>query len=64
MIQVKTTLKQSAGKDQQGNTTSGAHFSNFEVIYPPVFTGTIKLDASSNFYATRRPVGKMGFSIK
>lgn len=64
MIQVKTTLKQSAGKDQQGNATSGAHFSNFEVIYPPVFTGTIKLDASSNFYATRRPVGKMGFSIK
>lgn len=55
MIQVKTTLKQSG---------AGAAFSNFEVIYPPVFTGTIKLDASSNFYATRRPVGKMGFSIK
>ena len=64
MIQVKTTLKQSAATDQEGNATKGAHFSNFEVIYPPVFTGTIKLDAGSNFYATRRPVGKMGFSIK
>jgi hypothetical protein len=64
MIQVKTTLKQAAVKDQQGNDTSGAYFSNFEVIYPPVFAGTIKLDAGSNFYATRRPVGKMGFSIK
>jgi hypothetical protein len=64
MIQVKTTLKQSAATDQAGNATKGAHFSNFEVIYPPVFTGTIKLDAGSNFYATRRPVGKMGFSIK
>lgn len=64
MIQVKTSLKQSSVKDQQGNATSGAYFSNFEVIYPPVFTGTIKLDAGSNFYATRRPVGKMGFSIK
>lgn len=64
MIQVKTSLKQSNVEDQQGNTTNGAYFSNFEVIYPPVFTGTIKLDAGSNFYATRRPVGKMGFSIK
>jgi len=55
MVQVKTTLKRAG---------DGAYFSNFEVIYPPVFTGTIKLDASSNFYATRRPVGKMGFAIK
>jgi hypothetical protein len=64
MIQVKTTLKQAATKDEEGNQSSGAYFSNFEVIYPPVFSGTIKLDASSNFFATRRPVGKMGFSIK
>lgn len=55
MIQVKTALKK--GGD-------GAYFSNFEVIYPPVFTGTIRLDAGSNFYATRRPVGKMGFAIR
>ncbi len=64
MLQIKTTLTQKSVKDTQGNQTSGAYFSNFEVIYPPVFTGTIRLDASSNFYATRRPVGKMGFAIK
>lgn len=64
MIQVKTTLKRANVKDSEGNASSGAYFSNFEVIYPPVFTGTIRLDASSNFYATRRPVGKMGFAIK
>lgn len=64
MLQVKTTLAQKPTKDAEGNPSSGAYFSNFEVIYPPVFTGTIKLDASSNFYATRRPVGKMGFSIR
>ena len=55
MIQVKTTL--TSNKD-------GAYFSKFEVIYPPVFVGKISLDASSNFYATRRPVGKISFSIK
>jgi hypothetical protein len=64
MIQVKTSLKQAQTKDENGKVSSGAYFSNFQVIYPPVFTGTIKLDASSNFYATRRPVGKIGFSIK
>ena len=64
MIQVKTTLKKAAVKNAEGKDTNGAYFSNFEVIYPPVFTGTIRLDASSNFYATRVPVGKMGFAIK
>lgn len=64
MIQVKTTLTQKPTKDELGKPSSGAYFSRFEVIYPPVFTGTIRLDSSSNFYATRRPVGKMGFSIK
>jgi len=64
MLQVKTSLAQKPTKDAEGNPSSGAYFSNFEVIYPPVFTGTIKLDASSNFYATRRPVGKMGFAIR
>jgi hypothetical protein len=61
MLQIKTSLKTTPSQGDQG---AGAHFSNFEVIYPPVFTGTIKLDPSSNFFATRRPVGKMGFSIK
>ena len=64
MLQVKTSLTQKSTKDAEGNATSGAYFSNFEVIYPPVFSGTIKLDASGNFYATRRPVGKMGFAIR
>lgn len=64
MLQIKTSLTQKSSKDAEGNDVSGAYFSNFEVIYPPVFTGTIKLDSSSNFYATRRPVGKMGFEIK
>jgi hypothetical protein len=64
MLQVKTSLQQKPTKDAEGNTSNGAYFSNFEVIYPPVFTGTIRLDASSNFYATRRPVGKMGFAIR
>jgi hypothetical protein len=60
MLQIKTTLTQKAAADG----SKGAYFSKFEVIYPPVFTGTIRLDASSNFYATRRPVGKMGFAIR
>ncbi len=64
MLQIKTTLTQKSTKSAEGNETKGAYFSNFEVIYPPVFTGTIKLDSSSNFYATRRPVGKMGFAIR
>lgn len=64
MLQVKTSLQQKPTKDAEGKPSNGAYFSNFEVIYPPVFTGTIRLDASSNFYATRRPVGKMGFAIR
>jgi hypothetical protein len=64
MLQIKTSVKQAAVKDATGKMSNGAYFSNFQVIYPPVFTGTIKLDAGSNFYATRKPVGKMGFVIK
>lgn len=61
MLQIKTSLK--VTKDTE-TTAGGAYFSNFEVIYPPVFTGKILMDPSSNFYSTRRPVGKIGFSIK
>jgi len=61
MLQIKTSLK--VTKDTE-TTPGGAYFSNFEVIYPPVFTGKILMDPSSNFYATRRPVGKIGFAIK
>jgi hypothetical protein len=61
MIQVKTKL--TVTKDTE-TVQGGAFFSNFEVIYPPVFTGKILMDPSSNYYATRRPVGKIGFAIK
>jgi hypothetical protein len=61
MLQIKTSLK--VTKDTE-TTPGGAYFSGFEVIYPPVFTGKILMDPSSNFYATRRPVGKIGFVIK
>jgi hypothetical protein len=42
---------------------NGAYFSQFEVIYPPVFTGKMTMDSSTNFYATREPVGKLGFGF-
>ena len=61
MLQIKTSLKVTKDND---TVPGGAYFSNFEVIYPPVFTGKILMDPSSNFYATRRPVGKIGFAIK
>ena len=54
MIQVKTTL--TAKGDQ-------AAFTKFDVIYPPVFDGTITLDPSSYFTATKAPVG-FTFKIK
>lgn len=54
MIQVKTTL--SATGDQ-------ASFTKFDVIYPPVFDGTITLDPSSYFIATKSPQG-FTFKIK
>jgi len=54
MIQVKTTLK--ANGDQ-------ASFTNFDVIYPPVFDGDILLEAGSYFYATKPPAG-FNFKIK
>lgn len=54
MIQVKTTL--TAKGDQ-------ASFTKFDVIYPPVFDGTITLDPSSYFTATKSPQG-FTFKIK
>jgi hypothetical protein len=54
MIQVMTTL---SAKDGQGA------FTNFNVIYPPTFTGGIKLEAGSYFYATKPPAG-FTFKIK
>jgi hypothetical protein len=54
MIQVKAKMQTS------GN---GASFTNFEVIYPPVFDGIIKVVASNNYMATRKPIGKISFKI-
>jgi len=54
MIQVKTSTLKSG---------DGAAFSNFNVIYPPVFNGTIKVIAGNNYMATRRPIGKISFKI-
>ena len=54
MIQVMTTL--TAKGDQ-------AAFTKFNVIYPPVFDGDIKLDPSSYFTAQKPPNG-FTFKIK
>jgi len=54
MIQVKAKMQKS------GN---GAFFSNFTVIYPPVFSGGIKVVAGNNYMASRRPIGKISFKI-
>jgi len=54
MIQVTSAL------DVKGDQAS---FSNFNVIYPPTFTGGIELLAGSYFYATKPPAG-FTFKIK
>lgn len=54
MVQVKTTVR---------TTGDGASFSNFQVIYPPVFNGAIKVVAGNNYMATRKPIGKISFKI-
>ena len=48
MIQVMTKLSEKEGQ---------AAFTDFNVIYPPTFTGGIKLLAGSYFYATKPPAG-------
>lgn len=54
MVQVKTTVTKSG---------DGAAFSAFQVIYPPVFNGQIKVVAGNNYMATRKPIGKISFKI-
>lgn len=54
MIQVKAKIQKSG---------DGAFFSNFSVIYPPVFSGGIKVVAGNNYMASRRPIGKISFKI-
>lgn len=55
MIQVKTTVT-SKGDD--------AVFSKFDVIYPPVFTGSFQMIADNNYMATRMPIAPLSFAIK
>lgn len=54
MVQVKTTVSKSG---------DSAAFTNFQVIYPPVFDGIIKVVAGNNYMATRKPIGKISFKI-
>jgi hypothetical protein len=54
MIQVKASMRKSG---------DGASFNNFTVIYPPTFTGGIKVVAGNNYMATRKPIGKISFKI-
>ena len=54
MIQVKSRIAKGSG---------GAFFNSFQVIYPPVFDGIIKVVAGNNYMSTRRPVGKISFKI-
>jgi hypothetical protein len=54
MVQVKARIQKSG---------EGAAFSSFQVIYPPVFDGTIRVVAGNNYMATRKPIGKISFKI-
>lgn len=54
MVQVKSTVQKSG---------DAAAFSSFQVIYPPVFDGTIRVVAGNNYMSTRKPIGKISFKI-
>lgn len=54
MIQVKTSVKK---------TGTGACFSNFDIIWPPVFQGNIKFFSQKNYSASSKPGGKICFKI-
>jgi hypothetical protein len=60
MIQVKTTVKTTKLKDME----DGAAFTNFTVVYPPIFTGQFLMEADNNYMATRLPIGPLSFKIK
>jgi hypothetical protein len=55
MVQVKTTVKK---------TGDAAAFSQFKVIYPPVFSGRFIMVADNNYMATRMPIAPLSFAIK
>lgn len=54
MVQVKARMQKKG---------DAALFSNFTVIYPPVFTGKVKVVSNNNYMATRKPIGKISFKI-
>jgi hypothetical protein len=55
MVQVKTTVTK---------TGEAAAFSQFKVIYPPVFDGHFIMVADNNYMATRMPIAPLSFAIK
>jgi len=54
MVQVKTTVKKSG---------DGASFTNFVVMYPPVFDGKMTMHADNNYMATRKPIAPLSFKM-
>ena len=61
MIQVKTSTTTTKPTPEDPN--GGASFTQFTVIYPPVFDGKIELNADTNYMATRPPIGS-GLAFK
>lgn len=39
------------------------HFMAFETIYPPVFSGSVLIEADKSFYSTKQPQGGFGFKL-
>jgi hypothetical protein len=56
MVQINSSIKLT------GDKKADCEFVNFEVRYPPVFKGSIKLDAAKNYSATRIR-GKISFKM-
>ena len=55
MVQVKTTVRK---------TGDAAAFTQFQVIYPPIFNGKFLMIADNNYMATRMPIAPLSFAIK
>jgi hypothetical protein len=57
----RSTMVQVLAKVQKSG--DAAAFTAFQVIYPPVFDGTIRVVAGNNYMSTRKPIGKISFKI-
>jgi hypothetical protein len=55
MVQVKTTVRKMG---------DGAAFTDFKVVYPPIFQGKMIMVADNNYMATRKPIAPLSFAIK